>query len=530
MRRTFLRWALCLALGSGGLLFAAYAVALVPLLVGGLTFADMTIGATLTNWIVGVGTVVTGVIFTQNCGQSTNVIFDCDSTAPRTIEQAVSQSLAGAKPIQVKLNPDSKRVNPNPVKWDDPAASARDVTSKTTYKLAMDYATKPGNGSLAAIAGGSVGVTKYANSDGTTATEADVIDISGYSGSDALKDSAAKAATSGSHSGWSWSCCYVQQSGVGATRALWYRTVSMSCDAGYTKQADGSCLKTDDGAVKKPDTTPCEVLYDGTTGKFSYDAKNPNCAGVQSKLEPSGDGTIRFSQTDGQGNTQGIEAKKNAKGGWDITKDNGPTKGSTTVKTGPYSPTAGGGGGYPVEETVNKPGGDLTGGGSGTGGTGTGTTGSGTGDCSSYGCAKESTQLQVRDAVQDITKPMDGTAFAAIQAQFKSDRDAAAQALLTDVQSKFKTAADYNGITSHIASSLGFPPGGQCSNAVFNFDFMGRVMVVDFQWMCVPIAPIVNWFFWMLVLLAGISEVLYILTGRGLPGEYGSVAAGERIV
>lgn len=363
MRKRFVRWLLALSLGSGAAFFALSAFALIPLMAAGLMFADATLGYSFTNALIASGTVITGIIFVGNCQGTALGIFDCENGAPKTVGEAVASSFTGARPIQVKLNPDAKRSNPNPAKFDDAAVNQRDVTAKTTYKLAMDYATKPGNGSLSAIAGGPVGNSKYVNSDGTTATEADVIDISGYSGSDALKDSVAKAATSSAHSGWNWSCCYVQQSGVGATRAVWYRTISMSCDAGYTKQANGDCLKTDEAAVKKPDTAPCEVLYDATTKRLSYDAKNPNCAGVQSRLEPSGDGIIRFSQTDNNGGQQGIEAKPNAKGGWDITKDNGASKGSTTVKTGPYSPTAGGGGGYPIEETITKGGGDLTGGG-----------------------------------------------------------------------------------------------------------------------------------------------------------------------
>ena len=106
-----------------------------------------------------------------------------------------------------------------------------------------------------------------------------------------------------------------------------------NCPAGYTLQS-GQCSLTDATMVKKPATTPCEVLWYADSKEMKNDPQNPNCADV-----PQGSGKMTLQTNDGSGSSMSIQA--NSDGGFDFTQSKGNGQ-STTVKTGPYDPVAGG--------------------------------------------------------------------------------------------------------------------------------------------------------------------------------------------
>ena len=508
----------------------------VPLLLVAVV-AHAILPAFLTTWLItGSNLMIADGIMGFSGALAGWLIFECETgraTSVQGCKDYRASSNPDSAPIAVRLKPDATRKNPDPTKFDNPVSPARDAKPKASMAVG---AAKPGNGSLASIAAVGVGRATYANTDGSL-LEVDVIQTYQQGLSQAHADSAAKTNTSAAHTGWNWSSGYY----ISSTdfRAVWYRNIAATCPTGYTLSGT-TCTLTNASAVKKPAGTQCEILYYSSSKTFQFDAANPSCDGLASQMVSSGSpGKMSTTSTAPDGSKEGWSFEPYGDG-WKICQDKGANSTMQCLYTGAYAP---GQGGYPIEGSTSGPGGGLTGGGTGTGGTGTGTgtggtgtggtgtggTGTGgTGDCAGYGCAKESTQQQVLTGVQDITKAADATAVQAAQSQFKTDADAAAQALLSETQTKFKTASDYSGITSGITSSLGFPPGGQCSNAIFNLSLFGRPMTVDFQWLCGPIAPIVNWFFWMLITLAAISEILYILTGRGLPGEVGSVVAGHK--
>lgn len=493
--------------------------------------AHAILPAFMVAWLISGSNLMIADIFVGSVGVIAGIgIWECETGRATTIQGCKDyrqpQATTGA-PIVINLKPDAVRKNPDATKFDSPVSPARDVTPKASV---ASGAAKPGNGSLDAIARAAVGKATYADANGKL-MEVDVIQTYQTGKTQAVADSEAQSNTAAAHSGWLWSRGYT----VTSTdwRAVWYRSIDASCSAGYTLSGT-TCILTNAAAVKKPAGTTCEALYYASSKSFQFDSANPECDGLAAQLiSSSNPGKVAAKTTGPDGKQEGWTAEPSGDG-WKICQDKGTASTQNCLYTGAYAP---GQGGFPIEGSTSGSGGGLVGDGSGSGsgsqgtggtsGTG-GTGGTSSGDCAGYGCAKEATQLQVKTAIEDIIKPVDASAIAAAEAQFKSDSNAAAEALLTTTQGKFKTVSDYSGITSGITSALGFPAGGQCSNAVFNWSLFSRPMTVDFQWLCVPLAPIINWFFWMLVMFAGISEVLFILTGRGLPGEVGSVVAGHR--
>lgn len=481
--------------------FVAAAYAIIPLIATGFWLVA-TSAYTLSAVDVGlaVGGTIAGVL-----------IAECDPTG-KPLDPTTWGCTSGAQTpavntaIKVDLRPDGKRTNPDPKRYTDNAAK-RDVDPKDSYQVSSGMTTMPSNYPAVVQAVGGAGTMQFAR----------------YNYSGGLSSISTVEVTTVGKAGMvsSWSGSVV----INGTSQYFYvydGIAGITCVAGYqlVSASQPTCqLIVPPAEVKKPTTQPCELIYDSATKKTVPDPANPNCTGVETVVKNSSDGKSQ-EVTDKTGAVTKITPKDG--GGFKITKtDLGG--GWKSVDTAPYdssqkgypivSSSSGSGPGTNPDSPSTGP--NAPGGSNGTGtGTGTGTTGSGSGDCAGYGCAKEATQQEVLTSVREITKAADPAAVTAAY-----DSEAKAAALVTDLQSRFKTPSDYSGITSHITANLGLPPGGQCSNAVFNWTLIGRPMVVDFQWLCVPIAPIVNWFFWMLVTITAVSEVLYILTGRGLPGD-----------
>lgn len=63
---------------------------------------------------------------------------------------------------------------------------------------------------------------------------------------------------------------------------------------------------------------------------------------------------------------------------------------------------------------------------------------------------------------------------------------------------------------SSLMSKIGLPAGGQCGNAVLQSELLGKPISLSFVAFCTALAPIINWFSWVLVVFAvwrGVNRV-----------------------
>lgn len=322
--------------------------------------------------------VISGVLWYE-CNGFTS-LSGCKSSSqssinPNSVSSAVSGT-ANTVPLQVKLNPDSTRSNPDPTKWNSASGGSRDPTPKSSYSAAP---AAPGNGSIDAVARAGVGTFTYSSNSGATVTQYDVIQTYQPSMSQVSADAAAKTATAAAHAGWSWS------SGIYVTstdwRSVWYRTTSITCPAGYVVSGS-SCVLTDASQVVKPAGTKCEVLYSAASQSFTFDSANPTCTGLESLVS----GGVLSSPSTSTGDK--LSVKPTSNGGFNIC-DTLPDGSWNCVQTGPYSPSAGG---YPATGSSSGNGGtagdsgNSGSGNSGSGsGSGSGSSGTGTGSCGGAG-------------------------------------------------------------------------------------------------------------------------------------------------
>lgn len=151
--------------------------------------------------------------------------------------------------------------------------------------------------------------------------------------------------------------------------------VPYQCPTGYTL-TNGTCNLTNAEQVTKPaGKVPCEVIRNAD-GSWDVDSKNPECGNVAAQLSTSGR-NIKY--TRGVGDYDSVTTQDDGS----LAIDTITVNGNRSIKTQPYSPSAGG---YPIGSiTDNGPGGTGT-----TAGTGTttGTTGTGTGSCGGTGQVK----------------------------------------------------------------------------------------------------------------------------------------------
>lgn len=272
--------------------------------------------------------------------------------------------------LEVRLQPDAKRENPDPAKFNDPTSGSRDVTPKQTVVGEEGGSTTDSNlvaggtsvsfmsntrkaSSLAsakaryeAIANESTGALHYyltncSNTTGSTTCEVwkvwtdwHAADIpAAYTGS--IASFGAPTAYTGPD------CAGTLEFGecVGNPPGV------STCPAGYANSS-GTCTLTDAAQVKKPITTPCQVLYDAASKSMLFDSANPNCDGA-SDLVSNGKFTVPSTA-----DTSSVTVATNGDNGFDVSKTDG--QGTTmTIHTGPYD---GVGGGYPItSSTSTKP-------------------------------------------------------------------------------------------------------------------------------------------------------------------------------
>lgn len=164
--------------------------------------------------------------------------------------------------------------------------------------------------------------------------------------------------------------------------------------SGWTNNGDGTSSKTttnSDGSITNTvvDTTSDRVTSETTYvdgDKMSTTIQSGNAGGGVYSISQSTDasGSNVYQSTDFYDDTAVVQDRKERSQGANVGSN--PYNWSSGIGIG--SSTGGGTGG-----------GDTGGGDTGGGGTGSGT-GSGDGDCATYGCAKESTQMKVLDALK----------------------------------------------------------------------------------------------------------------------------------
>jgi hypothetical protein len=336
------------------------------LMTRGTTWLAGTIAADATAWKIGetVATLAGGAIYVS-------YLMAGETTSPAT---------TGRIRAQIALSPNAKRENPDPTKWDDPAANAVDPTPKPILPSTSAYPSSSGttpSSYLSVNSAMTAGSTKtYTNTNGTPQVYYKVSNTSTVGTQASYLNSAFTAIASGSFAPGQpvWIRGYTSStspydhiyllaiaSTASTTRSLTNGDLS-GCTTGYAyDNSSGACLLTDANAVMKP-PAPCEIVE--VNGVNTLDLKNPTCIGENAgSLTVTSEGA-RINSKDGTSTT----VKRNGDGGVTITDAN-PTTGTTTVTTGPKNPAVNG---YPViGVTQTTPGsGTGTGGGGSCGGTG----------------------------------------------------------------------------------------------------------------------------------------------------------------
>ncbi|WP_308924619.1 hypothetical protein [Janthinobacterium sp. J1-1] len=324
--------------------------------------------------------------------------WDCNKfalSAPCTTKTPIPAAQLPKPSLTVNLQPDAKRENPNPAKFNDPAPGKRDVTPKQTIAASgkgppptaqgipgvpigpgdigvLTQAPRESNVGVAGVdpavqlaqyngsvsrSGPVTGIevvpqkapappkaipfialhtTCAATSDCVTAIRANEQYLRQYNGGKYINTAVIDCCTGASYKYVSIAYLYDQATDV-----------TLACDSGYTgsgKDVNGNyrCSLTDATEVKKPLDTTCEMLFDPATKQIMTDPANPGCAGIESTSSLSVPGS------DGKSS---IDVKANAGNGFDvcINKANG---GKTCFDTGVYDP---GTGGYVIVHTTVTP-------------------------------------------------------------------------------------------------------------------------------------------------------------------------------
>jgi hypothetical protein len=354
--------------------------------------------------LVGSNLLVTDLIVGQIGILTALFWWDCNKfavSAPCTTKNPIPSAQLPKPALTVNLQPDSKRENPNPAKFNDPAPGKRDVTPKTQIAAA-------GSGPPPAPAG-PIGTGIYAQNpnDPSTGPSADetlkymaqqshnygdvyvagVITVKQMFASDRAFPFVAKVVSctyrtdipsNSPEVQATLTACTAKQNNSNAALETTYLTpdrysywiglgntpgtivagkavvfydqakdVTITCDPGY--QSTGTyvngvaqCGLVDAAQVKKPADTPCEMLFDPATKQIMTDPANPACAGMATTAN------LSVPSADGQSS---IDVKANAGNGFDVCI-NKSDKSKTCFDTGIYDP---GTGGYVIVHTTVTP-------------------------------------------------------------------------------------------------------------------------------------------------------------------------------
>ena len=230
-------------------------------------------------------------------------------------QKDASGNASGTPPLTVILNPSAARTNPDPTKFDDPAAGARDVTPKASATGTQTSVNTPagqtvpttiycGDNNVCAtsIAGYCAGQPPHASSfNGQSGSTSYQMGADGHCHAIFKFDSSSSTVDLGALSdpkkstANTTSCPGISlvASAGKCPASNFPETGPVTCPAGYATSTGTTCTLIDATAVKKPDTQPCEILR-ATTG-MQLDAANPNCA--QSGIQVQGNSVQLDSQS-----------------------------------------------------------------------------------------------------------------------------------------------------------------------------------------------------------------------------------------
>jgi len=218
-------------------------------------------------------------------------------------EKGADGKAAGSPVLTAKLSPTAARSNPDPTKFDDPAPGARDVTPKPVVPSGGS-AVPPPDPALSAdqcytftgaeCSGTQAGVATLMTLSGNGD---DPVTCGGYTTAYSYDGANIRYARTFTAGGCGYPAGYVENGLLGApfvTTGTRNDVPSTSCPAGYVTSVDG-CTLSNPAAVKKPTTTPCEVIRTATG--LQTDAANPNCDGINvsgNTLQATSDTAVSF--------------------------------------------------------------------------------------------------------------------------------------------------------------------------------------------------------------------------------------------
>lgn len=350
--------------------------------------------------LVGSNLLITDLVVGQVGVLTALMWWDCNKfslSAPCTTKTPIPSAQLPKPALTVNLQPDAKRENPNPQKFNDPSASSgspRDVTPKAQIaaggtppppapqgpintgiyqQSAMSTETGPtsddtfqaqyqqSNANGDALIAGVITVKQmfaptrafpYVAKSVTCTYPATGDQQPALTACDAKNTEARNAVQAyNDPSRYYYSKGGLAPQASGVLRyvhvVIFYdqaADVAVTCDAGYSPSSSdpSKCDLTNASAVKKPADTPCEMLFDPSSKQIMTDPANPGCDGLATSANLS----VPASQ--GQ---SGIDVKANAGNGFDVCI-NKPDKGKTCFDTGVYDP---GTGGYVIVHTTITP-------------------------------------------------------------------------------------------------------------------------------------------------------------------------------
>ncbi|QYG06054.1 hypothetical protein [Janthinobacterium sp. PAMC25594] len=337
------------------------------------------------------GSILIGDLVAGQTGIISAILWwDCNKfalSAPCTSKTPIASTQQPKPAITVSLKPDTKRENPNPKKFNDPARGKRDVTPKEelpadgigpppvpsgplsvgvyeqsplstqggptsddTFQMTYDQSAARGG----ALVAGVIIVKQPGHPDRAFPFVAEavtcVLPLTGDTREEVAacsnQQSQARAHVMAYGNSQRY---YYERSGLspkvdGVSRytymVIFYdqaKDVTINCDPGYALSGasiagERRCVLTNAALVKKPTDTTCEVLFDADTKLFMTDRANPSCDGITDAAK------LTLSSKDG---SKTVEVGMNAGNGFDIgiTKQDGS---KTGLDTGVYDPGSGG--------------------------------------------------------------------------------------------------------------------------------------------------------------------------------------------